>query len=102
MEQFEEYTIDPVTSLAGVDEPEFPEHEEHEGHVEEHTEPSAYTDDPVRVYLREMGSVRLLTRQGEIDLARRIERGRFRQHKALSRSPLVWQRVLTLYDEVSR
>jgi len=102
MEQFEEYTIDRVTSLPGVDEPEFPEHEEHEGHVEEHAEPSAYTDDPVRVYLREMGSVRLLTRQGEIDLARRIERGRFRQQKALSRSPLVWQRVLTLYDEVSQ
>ena len=57
---------------------------------------SAYTDDPVRVYLREMGSVRLLTRQGETDLAKRMERGRLRVRKALSRSPLVQQMAMTL------
>ena len=38
-------------------------------------EESIYTDDPVRVYLREMGAVPLLTREGEVDLARRMERG---------------------------
>ncbi len=41
-----------------------------------HPEVSIYTDDPVRVYLREMGAVPLLTRKGEIDLARRMERGK--------------------------
>src|ERR1700733_703241 len=51
-------------------------------------ERSDHTDDPVRVYLREMGSVRLLTKQAEIDLARRMERGNLRAQKALSRSPL--------------
>ena len=40
-------------------------------------EESIYTDDPVRVYLREMGAVPLLTREGEVDLARRMERRRF-------------------------
>ncbi|MGH7094054.1 MAG: RNA polymerase sigma factor region1.1 domain-containing protein, partial [Stellaceae bacterium] len=46
------------------------------------------TDDPVRMYLREMGSVPLLTREGEIDIARRIERGQFLLLKSLSRAPL--------------
>ena len=63
-------------------------------------EESAYTDDPVRVYLREMGSVRLLTRQGEFDLARRMERGKLRVRKALSRSPLVQQMVVAISDDL--
>ena len=41
-------------------------------------EESIYTDDPVRVYLREMGAVPLLTREGEVNLARRMERGKLR------------------------
>ena len=65
--------------------------------VEERAE---YTDDPVRVYLREMGSVRLLTRQTEIDLARRMERGNLRLQKALSRSPLVRKMALALYEDI--
>jgi len=65
-------------------------------------EKSLWTDDPVRVYLREMGSVRLLNRQGEIDLARRMERGTTRLRKALSRSPLVWRIVLTLHEDVRK
>jgi RNA polymerase primary sigma factor len=52
-------------------------------------EESIYTDDPVRVYLREMGAVPLLTREGEVELARRMERGKFRMQKAVSRSALV-------------
>jgi RNA polymerase primary sigma factor len=52
-------------------------------------EESIYTDDPVRVYLREMGSVPLLTREGEVDLARKMERGKLRMQKAISRSPVV-------------
>ena len=61
---------------------------------------SAFTDDPVRVYLREMGSVRLLTRQGEIELAKRMERGKLRVRKALSRLPLVWRYGLELQDQI--
>jgi RNA polymerase primary sigma factor len=49
-----------------------------------------------------MGSVSLLNRQGEIDLARRMERGKTRVQKALSRSPLVWQRVLAMYEDVRK
>ena len=64
------------------------------------SEESAYTDDPVRVYLREMGSVRLLTRQGEVDLARRMERGKLRVRKVLSRSPLVQQMVMAIYEDL--
>jgi len=106
MEQFEEHTPDSAASLrTTVDEsPEFLDSdfqeqdeftpEEHPGYVS--------TDDPVRVYLREMGSVRLLSRQGEIDLARRMERGKLRMRKALSRSPLVWQNVLSAYEEIRK
>ncbi len=56
------------------------------------------TDDPVRVYLREMGSVSLLTRQGEIHLAKRMERGKLRSRKVLSRSPLVQHMAVELHE----
>jgi RNA polymerase primary sigma factor len=65
-------------------------------------EESVYTDDPVRVYLREMGSVSLLSRQGEVDLARRMERGALRVRKVLSRAPLVQRMVIDLYEDVRR
>jgi len=54
------------------------------------------TNDPVRMYLREMGSVPLLTREGEIELAKRIERGQAAVRKSLSRSALVIREILTL------
>jgi RNA polymerase primary sigma factor len=54
------------------------------------------TNDPVRMYLREMGTVPLLTREGEIELAKRIERGQTAVRKALSRSALVIREVLSL------
>src|SRR5258707_12955796 len=54
------------------------------------------TNDPVRMYLREMGTVPLLTREGEIELAKRIERGQAAVRKALSRSPLVIREILAL------
>ncbi|HUO32548.1 MAG TPA: sigma-70 factor domain-containing protein, partial [Bryobacteraceae bacterium] len=59
-------------------------------------------NDPVRTYLREMGSVALLTREGETEIARRIERGQNTVIKALSRSPLVIQEILELAEEVQR
>jgi RNA polymerase primary sigma factor len=65
-------------------------------------EESTYTDDPVRTYLKEMGAISLLTRQGEVDLARRMERGKLRARKVLSRSPLVQQMVLALCANVRR
>ncbi|HSW50556.1 MAG TPA: RNA polymerase sigma factor RpoD [Bryobacteraceae bacterium] len=63
---------------------------------------SEKTNDPVRMYLREMGAVPLLTREGEIDLAKRIERGAKSVRKALSRAPLVIQAMLTLGEELER
>ena len=60
------------------------------------------TNDPVRMYLREMGAVPLLTREGEVEIAKRIERGQSTVLKALSRSPLVIQKIITMGDEVQR
>jgi RNA polymerase primary sigma factor len=65
-------------------------------------EESIYTDDPVRVYLREMGAVPLLTREGEVDLARRMERGKLRMQKAISRSALVQLAVIELAEQVRK
>ncbi len=59
-------------------------------------------NDPVRTYLREMGTVSLLTREGEIDLAKRIERGQTRVKKALSRAPLVIQEMLKLGEALEQ
>ncbi|MGA2132184.1 MAG: RNA polymerase sigma factor RpoD [Bryobacteraceae bacterium] len=59
-------------------------------------------NDPVRTYLREMGAVALLTREGETEIARRIERGQNTVIKALSRSPVVIQEILNLAVEVQR
>src|SRR6201992_368603 len=65
-------------------------------------EESIYTDDPVRVYLREMGAVPLLTREGEVDLARRMERGKLRMQKAISRSALVQLAVVELAEQLRK
>ncbi len=65
-------------------------------------EESIYTDDPVRVYLREMGAVPLLTREGEVDLARRMERGKLRMQKAISRSALVQGVVVELSEQLKK
>ncbi len=59
-------------------------------------------NDPVRVYLREMGASPLLTREGEVEIAKRIERGQRSAMKALARSPLVIQEVLAMGDELKR
>ena len=53
-------------------------------------------NDPVRMYLREMGTVPLLTREGEVEIARRIERGQKTVLKSLSRAPLVIQEILMM------
>src|SRR6476469_5791593 len=56
-------------------------------------EPSERTDDPVRMYLREMGSVELLSREGEIAIAKRIEAGREAMIAGLCESPLTFQAI---------
>jgi RNA polymerase primary sigma factor len=58
------------------------------------------TNDPVRMYLREMGTVPLLTREGEVEIAKRIERGQNRVLKALSRSPIVIRELLELGEDL--
>jgi RNA polymerase primary sigma factor len=58
--------------------------------------------DPVRIYLRQMSVVPLLTREEEVDIAKRIERGQLRVLKALSRSPIVIRQVLAVGEDLKR
>ena len=58
------------------------------------------TNDPVRMYLREMGTVPLLTREGEVEIARRIERGKLAVIKSISRTPLVAKKVIRLGEQL--
>ncbi|HSB08866.1 MAG TPA: RNA polymerase sigma factor RpoD [Blastocatellia bacterium] len=60
------------------------------------------TNDPVRLYLREMAVVPLLTRDGEVAIARRIERGRLRVLKAISRSPICIEEILQVGERLKR
>ncbi len=81
---------------------------EEEGEVGEDVEldltPGALekTNDPVRMYLREMGTVPLLTREGEVEIAKRIERGQLRVLKALSRSPIVISELLAMGEDLKK
>jgi RNA polymerase primary sigma factor len=59
-------------------------------------------NDPVRMYLREMGTVPLLTREGEVEIARRIERGQRTVLKSLSRAPLVIREIIAMGEEMAR
>ena len=65
------------------------------------SEPSERTDDPVRMYLREMGSVELLSREGEIAIAKRIEAGREAMIAGLCESPLTFQAIIIWRDELN-
>ena len=64
-------------------------------------EPAERTDDPVRMYLREMGSVELLSREGEIAIAKRIEAGREAMIAGLCESPLTFQAIIIWRDELN-
>ena len=64
------------------------------------SEPTDRTDDPVRMYLREMGSVELLSREGEIAIAKRIEAGREAMIAGLCESPLTFQAIIIWRDEL--
>jgi RNA polymerase primary sigma factor len=69
--------------------------------VEKTAEPVDRTDDPVRMYLREMGSVELLSREGEIAIAKRIEAGREAMIQGLCESPLTFQAIIIWRDELN-
>src|SRR5450756_610314 len=58
------------------------------------------TNDPVRMYLREMGTVPLLTREGEVEIARRIERGKLSIIKSISRTPTVARKVIEMGERL--
>ncbi len=58
------------------------------------------TNDPVRMYLREMGTVPLLTREGEVEIAKRIERGKLAVIKSISRTPTVARAIMTMGDSL--
>ena len=64
-------------------------------------EPADRTDDPVRIYLREMGSMELLSREGEIAIAKRIEAGREAMIAGLCESPLTFQAIIIWRDELN-
>jgi RNA polymerase primary sigma factor len=90
---------------------EEPEEEDSEGELVEvqratpaetkKSEPGERTDDPVRMYLREMGSVELLSREGEIAIAKRIEAGREAMIAGLCESPLTFQAIIIWRDELN-
>ncbi|MFC7053505.1 RNA polymerase sigma factor RpoD [Hansschlegelia quercus] len=69
--------------------------------VTQKAEPTDRTDDPVRMYLREMGSVELLSREGEIAIAKRIEAGREAMIAGLCESPLTFQAIIIWRDELN-
>jgi RNA polymerase primary sigma factor len=106
VEHFDDHFLN--NSLLGVnfdEEPKFfdPEAAQEDFlHPQPAVEVSIYADDPVRVYLREMGAVPLLTREGEVDLARRMERGKLRTKKAISRSALVQLVVVELAKQLKK
>jgi RNA polymerase primary sigma factor len=104
-------TEEAETEEASEEAREAPEEEESEGELVEvarttpaetkKSEPGERTDDPVRMYLREMGSVELLSREGEIAIAKRIEAGREAMIAGLCESPLTFQAIIIWRDELN-
>jgi RNA polymerase primary sigma factor len=85
-------------ATAKVEKAEDAEEEEQAGNVDEAS--LGRTDDPVRMYLREMGSVELLSREGEIAIAKRIEAGRDMMINGLCESPLTFKAIITWHDQL--
>jgi len=87
-----------VVVPAGIDQDEAPRSEE--GELDQAARQLDKTTDPVRTYLREMGVVPLLTREREVEIAKRIERGQVLVLKTISRSPIVLQQLMVLGQEL--
>lgn len=109
MDQFEDQFVSDSAEPLGIpfdeDTSFFHPEEAAEGddpQASQQVEESIYTDDPVRVYLREMGAVPLLTRDGEVSLARKMERGKLRMQKSISRSPLIQTMIVELAEQVRK
>jgi RNA polymerase primary sigma factor len=111
IESEEAETEEAETEEATEEAREEPEEEESEGELVEvarttpaetkKSGPGERTDDPVRMYLREMGSVELLSREGEIAIAKRIEAGREAMIAGLCESPLTFQAIIIWRDELN-
>ncbi|MGH9702215.1 MAG: sigma-70 family RNA polymerase sigma factor, partial [Candidatus Acidiferrales bacterium] len=111
---FERYGIDVYedlstakAALAAAESTDTVEVKEDGGHAEESDldlSPGTLekTNDPVRMYLREMGTVPLLTREGEVAIAKRIERGQLVVMKTVSRSPVVLKELLSVGEDLRR
>ena len=88
----------PVVKAEKSEEAEGAEEEGQTGNVDEAS--LGRTDDPVRMYLREMGSVELLSREGEIAIAKRIEAGRDMMISGLCESPLTFKAIISWHDQL--
>ncbi len=102
---YEDAPSKPVRRMDAAESLETPELESKEDELPEEDldlSPGALekTNDPVRMYLREMGTVPLLTREGEVAIAKRIERGQWLVLKVISRSPLVWKELLSIGEDL--
>ena len=93
-----EETEDGEAPVAKPEKSEEAEEEEPTGNVDEAS--LGRTDDPVRMYLREMGSVELLSREGEIAIAKRIEAGRDMMIGGLCESPLTFKAIISWHDQL--
>jgi RNA polymerase primary sigma factor len=93
-----EETEDGDAPVAKVEKAEDEAEEEQSGNVDEAS--LGRTDDPVRMYLREMGSVELLSREGEIAIAKRIEAGRDMMIGGLCESPLTFKAIISWHDQL--
>jgi len=97
----EDQTFAPLDKIPGDRKVEA---EHPEGDVELDLTPGALekTNDPVRMYLREMGTVPLLTRDGEVEIAKRIERGQLAVLKSLSRSTVIVREIISLGEQLKK
>ena len=93
-----EETEDGEAPVVKAEKTEEAEEEEPTGNVDEAS--LGRTDDPVRMYLREMGSVELLSREGEIAIAKRIEAGRDMMIGGLCESPLTFKAIISWHDQL--
>ncbi len=100
LDELEEDLLEPFESEPDPEVEELGAVEEVEAEEAPQTDESVYSEDFVRVYLHEMGAVPLLDKKGEVDLARRMERGKLKMRKAISRSPLIQRLVARLADDI--